>query len=375
MKPLLIFLLTVLGTLTQPRSPVAAADWPVFRGDAAQTGLAAEPLPDELVVRWHARTGGDTNTANVEGTAAIAGGTAFVGAYDDHLHAYDLRTGLEKWKLKTGAIKTAVGVRGGHVFAGSVDGILFCIDAGTGNEKWKFNTESEVSSGVNFTGDLVLFGTTDETLHAIAQADGKPRWKFAVAGGPVLGTPAVAGGKTFAAGCDSTLHILDAATGKELSSVPLEGQTGASAAVRENRLVIGTMTNEVIAVDLAKSEVAWKFQPAKRPQAFFASAALTEKLAVTGSRDKRVYALDRQTGKPVWDFATDGKVDSSPVIAGSRVYVGSHDGNLYVLELATGKEVQRIKLDGPISASPAVARGCLVIGTERGTVYCLGAEK
>ena len=91
MKPLLIFLLTVLGTLTQPRSPVAAADWPVFRGDAAQTGLAAEPLPDELVVRWQARTGGDTNTANVEGTAAIAGGIAFVGAYDDHLHAYDLR--------------------------------------------------------------------------------------------------------------------------------------------------------------------------------------------------------------------------------------------------------------------------------------------
>ena len=256
-----------------------------------------------------------------------------------------------------------------------MDGILFCIDAGTGNEKWKFNTESEVSSGVNFTGDLVLFGTTDETLHAVAQADGKPRWKFAVTGGPVLGTPAVAGGKTFAAGCDSTLHILDAATGKELSSVPLEGQIGAAAAVREDRLVVGTMTNEVIAVDLAKSEVAWTFQPAKRPQPFFASAALTEKLAVIGSRDKRVYALDRQTGKPVWDFATDGKVDSSPVIAGSRVYVGSHDGNLYVLELATGKEVQRIKLDGPISASPAVAGGCLVIGTERGTVYCLGAEK
>jgi outer membrane protein assembly factor BamB len=375
MKPLVCLLLTVLGALTQPRSPLAAADWPVFRGDAAQTGVTADSLPDKLVVRWQAKTGGDPNTATVEGTAAIAAGTAFVGAYDDHLHAYDLRTGLEKWKLKTGAIKTAVGVRGGHVFAGSVDGILFCVDAATGKEKWKFNTESEVSSGVNFTGDLVLFGTTDETLHALAQVDGKPRWKFAVAGGPVLGTPAVAGGKTFAAGCDSTLHVLDAATGKELSSVPLEGQTGASAAVRNGRLVIGTMTNDVIAVDLAKPAVAWTFQSPKRPQPFFASAALTETLAVTGSRDKRVYALDRATGKPGWDFATDGKVDSSPVIAGGRVYVGSHDGNLYVLELATGKEVRRIKLDGPISASPAVANGYLVIGTERGTVYCLGAAK
>ena len=27
---------------------LVAADWPLFRGDAAQTGVAAEPLPDKL---------------------------------------------------------------------------------------------------------------------------------------------------------------------------------------------------------------------------------------------------------------------------------------------------------------------------------------
>jgi outer membrane protein assembly factor BamB len=182
----------------------------------------------------------------------------------------------------------------------------------------------------------------------------------------------VTGGKTFAAGCDSTLHVIDAATGKELSSVPLDGQVGAGAAVRGDRLVVGTMTNDVVAVDLNKPEIAWTFQPVKRAQPFASSAALTDKLALIGSRDKRLYALGRATGKEVWSFATDGKVDSSPVVAGSRVYFGSQDGNLYVLDLA-GMEVQRLKLDGPISASPAVSDGCLVIGTERGTVYCLGA--
>ena len=362
-----------LGPLTQPRSP--AADWPLFRGDPAQTGVAADPLPDKLAVRWQFKTGGDPNTASVEGTAAIASGVAYVGAMDDHLYAIDLATGKEKWKLKTGAIKVPVGVRGGAVYAGTIDGVLVCADAASGKEKWRFTAESEVSSGVNFTADGVLFGTTGETLHCLAAADGKPKWKFQVAGGPVMGTPGVAGGRTFAAGCDSTLHIIDTATGKEIAGVPLNGQVGASAAVRGDLLVVGTMTNEVTAVDLKKPAEAWTFQPAKRAQPFYASAAVTDKLAVTGSRDKRVYALDRATGKEVWTFATDGKVDSSPVIAGSRVYVGSHDGNLYVLELATGKEVRRVKLDGPVSASPAVSGGCLVIGTERGTVYCLGAAK
>src|SRR3954471_4051487 len=91
-----------LGALTPPRSP--AADWPVFRGDAAQTGVAADPLPDKLAVRWQVKTGG--NPAIVEGTTAIAGGVAFVGAFDDHLYAFDLATGRQNWKLKMGSIKS-----------------------------------------------------------------------------------------------------------------------------------------------------------------------------------------------------------------------------------------------------------------------------
>jgi outer membrane protein assembly factor BamB len=352
-----------------------AADWPVFRGNAPQTGVAADALPDRLAVRWQVKTGTDRATADIESTAAIVGGVVYVGAFDDHLRALDLATGREKWKLKTGAIKAPVGVHEGAVYAGNVDGVFYCVDAATGKERWKHDAQAEVTSGPNFTADGVLFGTQDETLHCLRRADGKPKWTYQISGGPVMGTPAVAAGRTFAAGCDSTLHVLDVATGKEQAAVSLDGQVGASAAVRDGRLYVGTMSAQVLAVDLAKAAAAWTFEPAKRKQPFFASPAVTEKLVVVGSRDKRVYALDRATGQPVWEFATDGKVDSSPVVAGSRVYVGSQDGNLYVLELATGKEVQRVKLDGPVSASPAVAGGCLVIGTERGTVYCLGAAK
>src|SRR5581483_9940246 len=81
-----------------------AADWPVFRGDATQTGIAGESLPDKLAVRWQVTTGGGL-TANVESTAAIAGGVTYVGAFDDYLRALDLTTGKEKWKAKVGAIK------------------------------------------------------------------------------------------------------------------------------------------------------------------------------------------------------------------------------------------------------------------------------
>jgi outer membrane protein assembly factor BamB len=354
----------------------AGADWPQFRGNATQTGVASEPLPAPLVERWKFKLGADkSGISSTESTAAIAGGLVFVGAFDDHVHALDLATGAEKWKLKTGPIKAPLAAHGGMVYAGNMDGVMHCIDASTGKARWQVELSGEITSGANVLGDTILVGCGDETLQCLSKTDGAVRWKFAINGGPVMGTPALADGKTFAAGCDSTLHILNAADGKELGTVDLGGQVGAAAAVRDNKFYVGTMSSQVLAVDLAKAEVAWSFEAPKRKLPFFASVAATEKLVISGSRDKRVYALDRATGKEVWSVPTDGKVDSSPVVAGDRVYVGSYDGRLYVLDLATGKELQRIQLDGPVSASPAASGGCLVIGTEKGTVYCFGAAK
>src|SRR5947209_2483007 len=353
---------------------LAAADWPLFRGDPLQTGVAADPLPDRLALRWQMPTGSG-QTGRIDGAAAIVNGTVYVGSFDEFLYALDLATGKPRWKYKAGAVGSPPSVHEGTVYVGNADGIFHCVDAATGTKRWSFETGAEINTGANFAGDKVLFGSHDETLYCLGKADGKPRWKFQINGGPVNGTPAVVGDRTFVAGCDSALHFIDVASGKEKAAVDLGGQVGASVAVRGGRLYVGTMSSQFVAVDVAKAEVAWRFEAGRRSQAFYGSAAVTDRLVVVGCRDKRVHALNRETGKQVWDFATDGKVDSSPVVAGNRVVVGSADGNLYVLDLASGKELQRFKLDGPVLASPAVGGGCVVIGTDKGTVYCFGAAK
>ncbi len=344
-------------------------DWPVFRGNARQTGVAASQLADNLVVRWKFQA-----RDSVEGTAAIADGTVYVGSEDEFVYALDLETGALRWKFKAGPVKAPVAARGGLAYAGNLDGMFYCLDGATGKERWKFEAGAEVTSGANFAGDMVLFGSGDENLYCLG-ADGKLAWKFKVAGGPVLGSPAVAGGHTFVSGCDSNLHVLDVSSGREVAgSVNLEGQTGATGAVVGERLYVGTMTNQVLAVDWKKGEVAWRFEPPRHPRPFYASAAVTADRVLAGSRDRNVYALDRATGREVWHFATGDKVDSSPVVVGNRVFVGSMDGNLYALDLATGAERARYRLGKGILASPAVAHGRLVIGTDEGTIYCLGPK-
>jgi glucose dehydrogenase len=191
----------------------------------------------------------------------------------------------------------------------------------------------------------------------------------------VNGSPAIAGTRTFVAGCDAKLHAVDLATGKKLSSVELEGQAAATAAVRGGELYVGTMSNTVLGIDWENAKVLWAYEPEKRAQAFYASAAVTDGLVVVGSRDRKVHALGRKDGKPKWVFETGGRVDGSPVVAGKRVYAPSLDGKLYVLDLESGKEVQQIELGRGIAASPAVVDGRLIVGTTDGTLYCLGKKK
>ena len=376
MQPMLRRLLALLACALllapaaegQPKGKKRAG-WPLFRGNALQNGVALSGLPADLAVRWKFKT-----SDSIEAAVAIVDGVVYAGSFDEHLYALDLATGQEKWKVKIGAIKAAPSYKDGSIYVGTEDGVFFRLDAANGKARWKFDTEAEITSSANFVGDRVLFGASNSILYCLS-ADGKPLWKFKIEGGPVNGSPTVVGKRTFVGGCDSKLHIIDVDSGKEVTAVDLGGQTGATAAVADDQVFIGTMQpGNVQAVNWKKAEVQWIFEP-KRAGEFLSSPAVTDKLVIVGGRDKRVYALDRGKGQPVWEFPAGKRVDASPVVAGERVYVGALDGNLHVLDLATGKEQRKFELGRSILASPAVGEGCLVVGTTDGMLYCLGKKE
>lgn len=348
-----------------------AGDWPLFRGNAVQNGIAGEELPNNLDILWKFAT-----KDSVENAPAIVGDTVYVASMDEHVYALALADGKEKWRFKpekSAPFKASPAIHNGAVYVGDTEGIFYCLDGATGKPRWKYETGGEIVSGANFAGQSVLFGSyADETLYCLS-LDGKLLWKYKT-GGPVNGSPAVVEGRTFVAGCDAILHVLDLATGKEQSQVDLGGPAGASAAVVGTSLYVGNMNTQFLGIDWKKSDVAWRFEAEKRAQPFYSSPAVTDHLVIAGSRDKYLYALDRATGKEVWKFQTKGRVDGSPVVSGKRVYVGSFDGNFYVLDLATGKELKAFKLGNSIAGSPAVTGGRLVIGTNEGMIFCLGAK-
>jgi len=344
-------------------------DWPTFRGDAAQSGfLAASELPGKPALLWTFETGSE-----IISTAAIVDGTVYVGTMDGELLALDLAGAKSpRWRYKAGgAIEAAPGVRDGRVFVGDAQGVFHVVDAQTGVGISTFETGAEIISSANFSpGGDVLFGSYDSRLYCLATAG--LRWKGET-DAQVHGSPCVAGGKAYVAGCDGILRAFAVDTGKPCGTLEITGNLSASLAWSGGRLYLGTLSGEMLCVRDDLSKIVWRREIEDGPKIFAAAATDGERVIMAGG-DGVVRCISAEDGSPLWTFKARDGVDSSPVIVGARVFFGSDDGNLYAVSLKDGKETWRFEAGSAIKASAAVGAGRLVIGTDDGAIYCFGSR-
>lgn len=346
-------------------APATGTDWPMFRGNSANTGVAGTALPEKLHVRWKHELGAGTTS-----TAAIANGVVYVGDDDGKLYALELATGRLRWQYAAAdAVQSSPTVVAGLVVCGDDAGVLQACDAQTGAARWTFKTDDRIISSAVPQGERLVVGSYDGGLYCLRIADGERVWRYDVQE-RVHATPAVVGEQVLVAACDGQLHIVNLADGTPVRRVQLGAVSGAAAAVSGAYVYLATYGQEVVGIDWRVGAVLWRFEDEERQLPYLSSAAVSGGLVIVGGQDKRVHALDTRNGAQRWRFVTRGRVDSSPVVAGERVYVGSADGNLYALDLRTGAEVWRFEAGGAIAASPAVGAGCLVVGTESGVLYC-----
>lgn len=420
---------------TRPNEPSpAAADWPIFRGDAQLRGVARSPLADELRPVWQTQLGDGALTS-----AVIAGGRVYVGSSDGTLYAVALRDGSIAWKFSAGepagflaapTVARAVPVpstrsangdgraaveeqqtgrrpvpqgeqtgrrpvpqeqqtgrgavrdadsSGVLVLAGNEDGTLFALDAADGALRWKYETMGEIASAANVSGGDIVFGSYDGHVYCLG-FDGRLKWKHETPD-KVHGTPGISEGHVIFAGCDGMLHVVRLEDGGGVRKVELGSVSGACAAIAGARVYVGTHGGRLLGIDWRAGRVEWSFQD-EREMPLIASAAVSDDLVVIGGRSKRIWAFSPSDGKQMWSFAARGRVESSAAIVSSagapasrRVFVGAEDGNLYALSAADGKVVWRFEAGSAITASPAVGERCLVIGTQDGLLYCFSGRE
>lgn len=86
-----------------------------------------------------------------------------------------------------------------------------------------------------------------------------------------------------------------------------------------------------------------------------------------------LYALELETGKPLWRYDAGGGLTSMPAVFEGGVLVGTLDGRVVSVN-PQGEQEWEFEAGGAVSSTPIPAQGRVYFGSDDGFVYCLSAQ-
>jgi outer membrane protein assembly factor BamB len=298
-----------------------------------------------------------------------------------------------------GSIRTRAAVDRGAVYFQADDGVLYRVDAATGHERWRApiveGSIDRVALGDprsrydSFGSDVVVaegrlfVGTHDGRVLALDRGSGERIWSFAT-GGSVLAAPALDSGRVYAGSYDACVYALDAGTGALVWKHDTKGAVVSTPAVAGEHLVVGTRAYDVLGLEARIGRVAWT------QYVWFSwiesSATVRDGVAYVGSSDAAAaFAFDARTGERLWTTDVWGWAWGQPAVTDDRVFLGTaglrgyqadqHEGGLMSLDRETGRPVWRYASprpeEGPwgFPGSPAVGAGLVFATGIDGRVY------
>jgi eukaryotic-like serine/threonine-protein kinase len=129
--------------------------------------------------------------------------------------------------------------------------------------------------------------------------------------------------------------------------------------------LFGSYDTNMWAIDINSGDFTWKYATTG---GIVTTPVVNDKtgLIYFGSEDSNLYALDVKSGSLAWTSDTKGRVRSSPRIAHDHVFFGSDDGFLYAVYSSNGRKVWEQDLGAPIRTRPYVTKDLIIVGVESG---------
>lgn len=348
-------------------TPTFEGDWPRFGFDDRNTRFAPDTAgPRTGTIHWQFDTGSPTTLCS----PVVSGGTVYSGSTGDpgDLFALDAHDGSLDWRFSgDGYFRATPTVTADTVYAGTFGKSFSAIDRETGDERWSVDVGHRFdAASALVVDDLVIAGTIGEAPLALTAENGDQRFE------------------------DGAVVALDAGSGTERWRYDTPGApsgpgktdgedvTGSPAAA-DGVVYVGSSWGRVVALDPADGTERWSTvvgsqsrSAAERPH-LSGPVVANGLVYVSAFEDRRVYALDADTGREVWTADLGGAPGQAPAVTPDTVYVGSYRtggcltsavclpgslggpaGTLHALDVASGAERWTAPLKPTVRSAPAV---------------------
>jgi outer membrane protein assembly factor BamB len=169
--------------------------------------------------RWKFATQGAGNkfedngndTTSVSASPSVSDGIVTVGGRDGFAYGINLADGSLRWKIthdgSSWILATAIADGTAYIASGSAM-IVQAVDLKSGVEKWRHKTGGAVFSSLTIAGDVLYFADLGGNIEAIDKATGARRWIYSLPD-RVFSTPVVADGVVYCGADNGTLTALD----------------------------------------------------------------------------------------------------------------------------------------------------------------------
>ncbi|MBI3829816.1 MAG: PQQ-like beta-propeller repeat protein [Planctomycetes bacterium] len=261
--------------------------------------------------------------------------------------------------------------------------IVICLDAATGREVWRKDFPGETptrpanSNPVNWPGTCTpavsggkIYAAGSAGIYCLSVKDGAVVWQTKA---PFSHTsPQVLNGVAYF--CAGELAAFNADTGKELWRQPKVRHCCTSPQVWTSEgksYVLCSDEGTINCVDAVDGKVLWRVTGAGAVLSMPAISGDT--MVVRSSGWTVAYKISPQKAEKIWQSTDSGDRASSPVIQQDCVYVCGQSYNyhlIWILDLKTGAATLRQKGANTTSSTPALADGKVFTLTESGMDKC-----
>ena len=383
--------LLLLAACCLPPAPAVAADWPMFRGNAARTGFVSEQAAPPLTRVWEYQAGG-----GIVSSPVIYGGLVYFGARDGKIRAFYAGTGVPAWEYQAGGrVDSTPAVAGSALYAASTEGYLYALDRLTGALLWKATLGAfSISSPLVLEGRVYLgTGSPENKLMVFEAASGRLLASLQ-AGQPVDSAPSSDGQRIYFGANDGRLYAADKVTLAPAWSYQTRGgRYGIKAAAVASGLVYalpgfdenkplafnaadGVLVNRLngpFEEDVTQPDGTMAWRQAGSPvvsadRLYFSGGSVANTLFAAEAVPVSEALPYVWVSSPALGAISASGLLSSPAMANEIVYSGTVGGSLVAFSSAAAPValVADVSFSSPVYASPGVANGMIFVGASGG---------
>ena len=380
------------ATTALPMTLPAAAvnpDWTQSGGNATKS-MGQLALGGALANAFTVQAGrGSSLTARLAAAPIVANGRVYTIDTVGSVRAFDARTGALVWASQTPTEKGAerslygggIAYDQGRIYATNGLGYVAALDERNGGMIWKVRPGGPLRGSPTVAGGSVYVMSQDNQIYSLKEADGSTNWSQAasleIAGVFGSASPAVGQGTVVAGFSSGELNAYRYENGRMVwqdalqrtsirTSVSSLNDIDADPVIDGGQVIAVGQGGRMVALDIVTGQRQWELNIAGIDTPWVAGD-----WAFVVTDQAKIICVYRQNGHIRWitqlpqfmkPKSKKGEIDySGPVLAGGRLIVTGSNGAVIFVDPTTGAVQGQTSVRVPISLTPVVANSTLYI--------------